>query len=62
MAKNIIQVRKSGEKFFTVLSNNKLSFPNSQYFSVDEIYDLHYQTGVYSVENFKNKTFHSSPV
>lgn len=44
---NKIQMNKKAEKFYTVLSNNKLANPHSPYFSVDEMYDLHKQTGAY---------------
>lgn len=44
---NKIQMNKNTEKFHTVLCNNKLSNPNSPYFSVAEMYHLHEQTGAY---------------
>ena len=44
---NKIQINKNTEKFHTVLCNNKLNDPNSPYFSVDEMYHLHKQTGAY---------------
>lgn len=44
---NPIQIKKNMDKFYTVLCNNKLSSPYSPYFSIDEMYNLHQQTGAY---------------
>jgi hypothetical protein len=42
-----INLNKIGNEFYTVLSNNKKSSPNSGYFSIDEMYQLHAQSGAY---------------
>lgn len=46
---NPVKINKNTNQFHTVLSNNKISSPDSSYFSIAEMYELHKQTGVYDL-------------
>lgn len=43
-----VEIGKNVKEFYTVLSNDKVASPDSPYFSIREIYDLHARSGAYS--------------
>ena len=53
---NNIQLKKNTTQFNTVLCNNKISHPDSPYFSVSDMYHLHKQTGAYQTTSVSGKT------
>ena len=52
--KDKANINKNVSEFYAVLSNNKLNSPNFSYFSVDEMYDLHAQSGAYIKSEIQN--------